>query len=327
MRIQWLAAFPVHMPDRATAAGGWTAGPPDSASMGPSGHHPGGHTAGYRGTEQRTRRVETIPGAVHIFWREHLDEKGAFQPASGRRRPPEPRRPLLTVEIARRERWGGLRHRPPPWACRDGGRRPGDGPANPPVLMFPRPTESSGTVGSGRRQQNQSREGKPDVTMVRRLLKLIKGDGRRPARVPDGVRVYTVGDIHGRVDLLRDLHRMIRDGASRAPGGIEKTAIYLGDYVDRGYDFHKPGGYLGNVGWYLAGGGPALRRPETLRLRPSAGHGPVAGAGLRGMGGAPGQTRQAGMAAAAGGMGPAKRGRPARRYERRAVQRLIVCCA
>ncbi len=283
--------------------------------------------AGYRGTEQRTRRVETIPGAVHIFWREHLDEKGAFQPASGRRRPPEPRRPLLTVEIARRERWGGLRHRPPPWARRDGGRRPGDGPANPPVLMFPRPTESSGTVGSGRRQQNQSREGKPDVTMVRRLLKLIKGDGRRPARVPDGVRVYTVGDIHGRVDLLRDLHRMIRDGASRAPGGIEKTAIYLGDYVDRGYDFHKPGGYLGNVGWYLAGGGPALRRPETLRLRPSAGHGPVAGAGLRGMGGAPGQTRQAGMAAAAGGMGPAKRGQPARRYERRAVQRLIVCCA
>ncbi len=35
--------------------------------------------------------METIPGAVHIFWREHLDEKGAFQPASGRRRPPGPR--------------------------------------------------------------------------------------------------------------------------------------------------------------------------------------------------------------------------------------------
>jgi hypothetical protein len=91
IRIQWLAAFPVHMPDRATAAGGWTAGPPDSTCMGPSGHHPGGHTAGYRSTEQRARRVETIPGAVHIFWREHLDEKEAFQPASGRRRPPGPR--------------------------------------------------------------------------------------------------------------------------------------------------------------------------------------------------------------------------------------------
>jgi hypothetical protein len=36
------------------------------------------------------------------------------------------------------------------------------------------------------------------------LLKLIKGDKRGPARVPEGVRVYTVGDIHGRVDLAPD---------------------------------------------------------------------------------------------------------------------------
>ena len=35
----------------------------------------------YRGTEKRARRVGTIPGAVHIFWREHLDENGAFRPA------------------------------------------------------------------------------------------------------------------------------------------------------------------------------------------------------------------------------------------------------
>jgi len=33
----------------------------------------------YRGTEKRARRVGTIPGAVHIFWREHLDERGAFR--------------------------------------------------------------------------------------------------------------------------------------------------------------------------------------------------------------------------------------------------------
>ena len=36
----------------------------------------------YRGTEKRARRAGTIPGAVHIFWREHLDNKGAFRPAS-----------------------------------------------------------------------------------------------------------------------------------------------------------------------------------------------------------------------------------------------------
>jgi len=33
----------------------------------------------YRGTEKRARRVGTIPGAVHIFWREHLDAYGAFR--------------------------------------------------------------------------------------------------------------------------------------------------------------------------------------------------------------------------------------------------------
>lgn len=33
----------------------------------------------YRGTEKRARRVGTIPGAVHAFWRDHLDDKGAFR--------------------------------------------------------------------------------------------------------------------------------------------------------------------------------------------------------------------------------------------------------
>lgn len=35
--------------------------------------------AEYRGSEKRARRVGTIPGAVHIFWREHLDANGAFR--------------------------------------------------------------------------------------------------------------------------------------------------------------------------------------------------------------------------------------------------------
>ena len=33
----------------------------------------------YRGTEKRARRVGTIPGAVHVFWRDHLDDKGALR--------------------------------------------------------------------------------------------------------------------------------------------------------------------------------------------------------------------------------------------------------
>jgi len=36
----------------------------------------------YRGTEKRARRAGTIPGSVHVFWREHLDGRGAFRPAA-----------------------------------------------------------------------------------------------------------------------------------------------------------------------------------------------------------------------------------------------------
>jgi thiosulfate/3-mercaptopyruvate sulfurtransferase len=35
----------------------------------------------YRGTEQRAKRAGTIPGAVHSFWRDHLDAHGALKPA------------------------------------------------------------------------------------------------------------------------------------------------------------------------------------------------------------------------------------------------------
>lgn len=54
------------------------------------------------------------------------------------------------------------------------------------------------------------------------------------SRVPPGRRIYAVGDIHGRDDLLRELHRLILDDwASSAPDS-RAVVIYLGDYVDRG---------------------------------------------------------------------------------------------
>jgi len=55
-------------------------------------------------------------------------------------------------------------------------------------------------------------------------------------RVPDGVRVYAVGDIHGRVDLLGEVHRLILDDLAAAPGPARPAVVYLGDYVDRGAD-------------------------------------------------------------------------------------------
>jgi len=56
------------------------------------------------------------------------------------------------------------------------------------------------------------------------------------ARVPAGDRVYAIGDIHGRVDLLKRLHDQIAKDAQTAAPGIRKTIIYLGDYVDRGFN-------------------------------------------------------------------------------------------
>jgi serine/threonine protein phosphatase 1 len=53
--------------------------------------------------------------------------------------------------------------------------------------------------------------------------------------VPPGQRVYAVGDIHGRLDLLEELLEIIdADHSGRAPS--EKLLIFLGDLVDRGPD-------------------------------------------------------------------------------------------
>jgi serine/threonine protein phosphatase 1 len=55
----------------------------------------------------------------------------------------------------------------------------------------------------------------------------------RPPQVPAGVRVYAIGDIHGRLDLLERLLSLIEADA-RPARGKERVLIYLGDYIDRG---------------------------------------------------------------------------------------------
>jgi serine/threonine protein phosphatase 1 len=65
----------------------------------------------------------------------------------------------------------------------------------------------------------------------------LQDNSDQPFRIPEGVRVYAVGDIHGRVDLLRKLHTMIRAdvGERRNNAPPRHTiVIYLGDYLDRG---------------------------------------------------------------------------------------------
>ena len=60
-----------------------------------------------------------------------------------------------------------------------------------------------------------------------------------PPEAPPATRIYAIGDIHGRLDLLCQMHRMIAlDAADLSQGGtagkVRKVLVYLGDYVDRG---------------------------------------------------------------------------------------------
>jgi serine/threonine protein phosphatase 1 len=62
----------------------------------------------------------------------------------------------------------------------------------------------------------------------------LRSDGCLPAAPADS-RVYAIGDIHGRLDLLRRLHELIAADASEHPAR-RRVVVYLGDYIDRGAD-------------------------------------------------------------------------------------------
>lgn len=55
------------------------------------------------------------------------------------------------------------------------------------------------------------------------------------ASTPTNTRLYAVGDIHGRLDLLTRLLAMIEQDAALYPKRLKKL-IFLGDYIDRGVD-------------------------------------------------------------------------------------------
>lgn len=63
--------------------------------------------------------------------------------------------------------------------------------------------------------------------------------------------IYAVGDIHGRYDLLCRLHDMIaadaRAGANRGGVSEQPLVVYLGDYVDRGFQSFEVVDLLANA--------------------------------------------------------------------------------
>lgn len=50
---------------------------------------------------------------------------------------------------------------------------------------------------------------------------------------PEGLRLYAIGDVHGRADLLTRMHGLIRADLADNPVH-DWRIIHLGDYVDRG---------------------------------------------------------------------------------------------
>jgi len=53
--------------------------------------------------------------------------------------------------------------------------------------------------------------------------------------LPEGLRIYAVGDIHGRSDLLKQIFSVIDVDLKNSPPR-RAIEVYLGDYVDRGPD-------------------------------------------------------------------------------------------
>ncbi|BBU63229.1 metallophosphoesterase [Methylosinus sp. C49] len=61
-----------------------------------------------------------------------------------------------------------------------------------------------------------------------------RSEQKRPEpRIPDGIKLYVIGDVHGRDDLPDTLCRSIEKDLAGTP--LERTSIvFLGDYIDRG---------------------------------------------------------------------------------------------
>jgi serine/threonine protein phosphatase 1 len=56
---------------------------------------------------------------------------------------------------------------------------------------------------------------------------------RPPLRLPEGIRIYAIGDVHGRADLLEQVFSRI--DAHMAAHPVDKPIqVLVGDYIDRG---------------------------------------------------------------------------------------------
>lgn len=66
--------------------------------------------------------------------------------------------------------------------------------------------------------------------------------------MPDGTVVWAIGDVHGRLDLLKPLVEAIKAQAADSTF-TRKVVIFLGDYIDRGPDSRDVIRHLVNLPW------------------------------------------------------------------------------
>jgi Calcineurin-like phosphoesterase len=69
------------------------------------------------------------------------------------------------------------------------------------------------------------------------------------ARIADGLAVYAIGDIHGRLDLLTALLAQVAADAERHPADQRRLLVFLGDYIDRGTESRGVIDALLRPGW------------------------------------------------------------------------------
>ena len=63
---------------------------------------------------------------------------------------------------------------------------------------------------------------------------LTKLPWRQPRRIPAGLRIYAVGDVHGNINALRSVFSRIDNDLASADPNTRAVQIFLGDLVDRG---------------------------------------------------------------------------------------------
>jgi serine/threonine protein phosphatase 1 len=97
--------------------------------------------------------------------------------------------------------------------------------------MAPVPPETGSLANP--RHESQTQYAERTIRWIDHRRDIPAHGDHLPASLPDGVRIYAVGDIHGRSDLLDRVLQRIEADCWQHP--VERAiTVFVGDYIDRG---------------------------------------------------------------------------------------------